>query len=204
MPRSHNIDDDRRETVDLHADWWSPLKTEDGAFDGVPCKEGGRYVERCAVFATRLHDDDEWVNKQVYGTMKAPTKAGQVIDTSMTAKAPTYLLQRMVTELTDDQGTTAIMIVNGGRRMLSERYIRGLDKRDTEFIIGQLDEMKEPPVPVTEANIAAADANATKRSDLLAGGWPDNHPLVRNTGSGDAETLAQDGFRLPRETYIPE
>ena len=192
MPRSYNTEDVGRDTVDLHASWWSSKKDENG-----------RYLERCVVYAERFHADDEWVNKQVFGTMKAPTKAGQVIDTSMTAKSPTYLIQRMVVELTDEDGRPAPMgLTNGGRAMLSEKFIRGFLKRDTDFIIEQLDAMKEPPVPVTEADHVEAEALAATRTDLLNRGFPAGHPSL--PPEREVEELAQDHFRPTRPVHFSQ
>jgi len=196
MPRSYTSNDETREKKILHAPWWSDTFTTDGNPNSPECDEehGGIPVERCVVFARRLHIDDEAVNRRVFGTMEAP-KPGQKIDTSMTAKTPTYLMQQMIVELTDDEGHPAPMLnIIGKRPLLSEAFIKGMDKRDTDYIIQQLDALNEAPVPVMEKDEEEAAKRNAARQDKLDRGFPGARidPLV------SPEEIAQDDFRTYR------
>jgi hypothetical protein len=204
MPRSYSADETRRQTVDLHAPWWSPKMTHDGTLDTEVISEGGRYVERWVVYAQRLHVDDEAVDQRIYGKVKTPSRAGETIKMD-TAKAPAYLLQQMTVEVTDETGTPAPLVnITGKRPMLTESYLRGVPERDLDFVIGELSKMKEPPVPVTEADEREADERAVAHANAEAHGVPMDRPdrLPSSLQLRTPEEVAQDRFRPTRPTAV--
>jgi hypothetical protein len=193
MPVSHAIS--TRETIDLHAPWWSPKRTQDGTLTTpeVGPDDEGRYVERCVIYAQLFHIDEEWAQGKSLGKFDMKKKA---MDPMQAAKAPRFLLQRMVQEITDPTGHPLPKTATGdhGEAIYSEAFFAGMFSQDTTWISEQINALKEPPVPVIDADVAVAEKREERYLHLVGQGYGDDHPLVTRIGARDAEVVAQERF----------
>lgn len=185
MPRLVNLE--TRATIELHAPWWSSatiptaepveqliatgLAPEDDTDEDDDEAEVGsdqpkyawdrrvstqRFKERIVIYADYLDSDDEAINKQIYAKMKFK-RSRMKPNTDDIARIRGFTLRQFVVELTDETG-----------RVLDFRNGKGvLMGRDAEFVMDAIGYLKEPPVPVIEADREEAARNL-KRGETAA------------------------------------
>ncbi len=137
MPTPINLS--TRETVDLHAPWWSDAKDEHG-----------RYVERCVVFAQMSERDNQVISQQVAPKVRGGGRNAEISMREI-AFARRFTLLRMVTELTNAQGQPL---------PITGQLIDSLPSQDVEFIANELDRLNGAPVSPTDEDVAEAERNA--------------------------------------------
>lgn len=179
MPKPRSLHE--RETVDLHAPWWSPTKTTDGRAtspewqkeaDGVTYAPGGRYVERVVVYAQMLRADAQWVQARLLSHIKVSTAAvnnarrgaESEIDLGGTERSGLLTLQRMVVEMTDEHGAS---------QPLTEATFAGLPEEDARFLESEIERLNAPlivpgPQEERQARIAAETGRGETNHQTLA------------------------------------
>lgn len=139
MPTLVDIRPGHRETVDLHAPWWSDAKDE----------TTGRYLERCVVYRDQTEEDQQEISRRLAPSMSAKKGAALNMDKAM-SQARVETLRRMVVELTDAKGQPL---------PLTYQTFLALKTWDSEYIADQLDDLNRPPVDPT-----ADDADEAART----------------------------------------
>lgn len=132
------IDLRERETVELHAPWWSDARDEQG-----------RYLERVVIYAVMTEKDEQAIAAQI----QPKIKPGQGRDTAsitmqQTAYARKHLLLRMIVELTDESGHAL---------PLTGETIDRMEKKDTSWIAGEIEELNKAPVEPDEEDERVAE-----------------------------------------------
>ena len=132
------IDLRERETVELHAPWWSEAKDEQG-----------RYLERCVVYAVMTEKDEQAIAAQIQPKIRPGQGRDQAsITMQQTAYARKHLLLRMIIELTDETGHPF---------PLTGETIDRMQKRDTAWIAGEIEELNKTPVQPDEEDERVAE-----------------------------------------------
>lgn len=138
MPRF--INENQRETVELHAPWWSDKRND-----------AGRYLERCVIYAEMTEHDQQIISTQLMPKVK--TGAGRDTEISMKeqAFARQMLFLRLVIEITNDEGVP---------QQLNAATFKTLHTRDSEYIQGELDRRNRSLVEPEAEDELAAELNA--------------------------------------------
>lgn len=144
MPTLVNLSD--RETVDLHAPWWSDAREE----------TSGRYKERVVVYAQMTERDEQVIARAIAPKIR-PGQGRDVgsITMDQTAFARLHLFLRMIVEMTD---------ATGARIPLTAESIAALPKKDSSWIQGEIDEMNKSPLEPTPEDEADAERSEGKET----------------------------------------
>lgn len=136
-----------RDTKDIHAPWWSDATDE-----------SGRYLERAVIFAQFLQADQQALQSELMANMQIDAAAiarAQEGDTSafnldMSAALEQFevLFERMVVELTDEEGVS---------QPLGRAAYAGLEPRDADFIVGEINKLNQPLVQPTRQDKEIAE-----------------------------------------------
>ena len=153
-----------RETVDLHAPWWST------ATDA----ESGRYLERAVIFTKLLHSDQQWLQSRITqllgdqeidlaGITSADQATGMLpkisaSDLFAVSNTDDSLL-RLVVEITDADGAPLPWRDPNGNLLeeAAKQTLAEMDDADVQFILTEVNKrIQVQPVPVLAADRQAA------------------------------------------------
>lgn len=153
MPTLVNLND--RETVDLHAPWWSNERDDQG-----------RYKERVVIYAQMTERDEQMIARAIAPKVR-PGQGRDVASITMdqTAFARLHLFLRMITEMTD---------AGGNRIPLTAETIAALPKKDSSWIQGEIDELNKSPIQPTpedehEAELLVGSSHEQSPTELAVG-----------------------------------
>ena len=198
MPVSYQVGMTTRATIDLHAEWWSPKRTQDGTINTpeVGPDDEGRYVERVVVYAQRYGFDDEWIQAKGLDALDIKDYKKKKLDPMQAAKSPRYLLQRMVVEVTDAKGVPQVKTVQGDNGpMYSGSFFANMPSRDKDWITEELNAMVEPPVRVIDADVQLAAKREERHQHLtVVQQFSEDHPAVQHLAVREVEDVAAERF----------
>lgn len=166
-----------RETVDLHASWWSDAKDP----------ETGRYLERAVIYTKLLYADEKWLQSRVNASLADSLRSrdvdlsgiAEITDPNDQSQVNNMLerlglsagdlvelgdsqddvIYRAVVEITDDAGTPLPWRdPNGNLLEAQARQTLGeMESADVKFILEELNaRIKVQPVPILPADVQAA------------------------------------------------
>lgn len=149
MPKPINLH--QRETVALHASWWSEERDESGA-----------YKERAVINAVMTEKDAQWIQANIMASLKIDAKSRGATTMNMAGSELQRVLtmMRMVVDLTDETGAS-VLPRNADFKTLREFYEAFAD-RDLAFIADEISKLNEQPVTPTEADASEAAANLAR------------------------------------------
>lgn len=148
MPKPINLV--QRETVTLHASWWSDERDETGA-----------YKERVTVYAVMTEKDSQWVQANIMASLKVNAKSrGAAMNMAGSEQQRVLTMMRMVVGMTDETGASVLPQHADFKTLRA--FFEAIPDRDLHFIEEELTKLNEPPVEPTQEDIEEAEANAAR------------------------------------------
>lgn len=156
-----------RETVDLHAPWWSEAKDA-----------SGRYLERAVIYTKLLHGDQQWLQSRLAAVMadheidlsslsSADQASGLLPKISagdlFAASSSDDPLLRLVVEVTDPDGVPLPWRDPNGQLLeeAAKATLAEMDDRDVDFLLKEVNaRIQVTPVPILpDDRLAAANGD---------------------------------------------
>jgi len=183
MPSAHPFTNASRTVKEIHADWWNPMRTDDGTLHGTQVSEDepGKYVERVEIYEEMYGSDTMHVKTKLFRTVDI-TKSSDPKNAAQLARQRFYLFERMIVLITDKRGNSV---------PLNDTFMLTAHERDLQFIEEEIENLKKPPIPVIEQDIIRSEEEAHAYDIAVANGArPD---MLRKPRT--AEELATEDFR---------
>lgn len=182
MPKPVQYTQRTRETKYIHADWWSPKRTTDGNLHSpeVDENEPGIPVEHVTIYADQYGADTLSVTTRMLRNVDLQ-RVSEPKSANELAKQRYYLFQRMVLEITDDQGQAQI---------LNEDFMMRTPERDLDFIEREIKKLSQSPVEVTPSDQERFERQGAHYDELAESGYPEHLRELKS-----ADQIAQDNFR---------
>jgi hypothetical protein len=182
MPKPKLFTSRTRETKEIHASWWSPKRTADGNPHSpeVGADEEGHYVERAVIYAQQFGKDTQAIQARTLQNVNLQ-RVGEPKSANELARSRMYTFQRMVVEITDEDGNP---------QRIDENFMATTEEYDLKFIADEIEKLSQSPLEPTEEDKADHDRDTEKYEQLVNQDYPEHLRHLRTV-----EQVAQDNFR---------